>query len=373
MGSERTTAAKGLSASIGLDRGDFSLDIELEIEPGTTLALLGPNGAGKSTAVAALAGLLAIDRGRIELNGRTLDRASDPVFVPAEQRRVGVVFQNYALFPHLSVIDNVAFGLRNGGHVVTRRPTRREATSRSRALLEILGVGSIASLRPKDISGGQAQRVALARALAIEPELLLLDEPLSALDVSTRVDLRHTLKSRLQAFAGPRLLITHDPTDAFVLADRICIIESGRVVQSGTPDDIRAHPATSYVADLAGLNLLEGTSAGSDIMVDGGTAHLRSASQVTGRVLVTIRPNAVSIHRESPEGSPRNSWPTVVAGLEPLGETIRVQLGAPLPIMVDITPAAAFDLGLEVGSKVWAAVKATEIGVTSNERSVRTE
>ncbi len=358
------TPPKGLEATIGVDRDEFSLDLTLSIPAGTTLALLGPNGAGKSTAVAALAGLIAIDRGSIELAGRILDRPADAtnaaIFVPAEERQVGVVFQRFALFPHLSVVENVAFGIRHGA----QHMSKQAAHAKAMLLLEALGVGSVARSRSSAISGGQAQRVALARALAIEPDLLLLDEPLSALDVSTRAELRRTLRDYLGTFAGPRLLITHEPAEAFVLADHVCIIESGRVVQTGTPEEIRAHPATPYVADLAGLNLLAGSSDGSLLTLDGSALELRTASPRQGRVLASIRPNAVSLHATAPGGSPRNTWQSKVTSLEPLGDTVRVQLDLPLPLMVDITPSAASELGLRPGAVVWAAVKATEIAVS---------
>ncbi len=356
---------RGLRAQIGVDRGDFTLDLPLSIDPGSTLALLGPNGAGKSTAVTTLAGLRPLDRGFIELAGRTLDRADGPGhlhhLVPADQRRIGVVFQHYALFPHLSVIDNVAFGLRHGP--ADGRINKQHARTIASQWLERLGVGSLAEHRPSEISGGQAQRVALARALVVEPPMLLLDEPLSALDVTTRAELRRVLRTVLNDFEGPRLLITHDPTDAFMLADQICILEQGQVVQTGAPEEIRAHPATPYVADLTGLNLLEGVSSGTTITTASG-ATLSAATSAAGPVMLAIRPNAVSLHPDEPHGSPRNTWATTVTGLEPLGDTVRVQLGQPLPIMVDITPAAAVDLDLHIGSIIWAAVKATEVSVS---------
>ena len=219
-----------------------------------TVALLGPNGAGKSTAVAALAGLVPIDSGTIALAGTVLDDPGGGVLVPPEARSVGVVFQDYLLFPHLSVIENVAFGLRSRGVV------HDAALARAGEWLERLGVADQARSKPGTLSGGQAQRVALARALVTEPELLLLDEPLSALDVTTRVQLRRVLAEHLEGFAGPRLLITHDPTEAFLLADLIHIIEDGAITQTGTADDIRLRPRTTYAADLAGANLFLGVA-----------------------------------------------------------------------------------------------------------------
>ena len=203
--------------------------------------------------------------------------------------------------------------------------------------------------------------MALARALVIEPDLLLLDEPLSALDVSTRVQLRRTLGEHLAQFPGPRLVITHDPTEAFLLAEEIHVIEGGAVTQSGSSDDIRLRPPTSYAADLAGSNLFIGSAAHGQVTVDGHALHI--ANGATGEVLVTIRPNAVSVHLRQPEGSPRNTWPTTIRLIEHLGERVRLLTGPPLRLTVEITAGAASDLGLTEGDRVWVSIKATEIGV----------
>ena len=227
-----------LYLDITVRRGDrFVLDVELDIPAGSTTAVLGPNGAGKSTIVDAVAGLLTPDRGVIRLADRTLTDVTSGVAVPVDRRNVGVVFQNYLLFNHLDVLDNVAFGPRSRG--VGRRASRM----RAHRWLDRLDLADIATRRPPELSGGQAQRVALARALAAEPEVLLLDEPLAAVDVATRARLRRTLRGHLEQFAGPRLLITHDPTDATLLADRVVVIEDGSVAQRGEPDDIRRRPA----------------------------------------------------------------------------------------------------------------------------------
>jgi molybdate transport system ATP-binding protein len=347
----------GLQADFSVTRSDrFQLTLALSIDPGTTVALLGPNGAGKSTAVAALAGLFPVDSGGIALSGRVLDDPGQGIFVPAEERRVGVVFQDYLLFPQSTVLENVAFGLRS------RRIPRNQAHARAREWLGRLGLEPLEASRPGDLSGGQAQRVALARALATNPDLLLLDEPLAALDVTTRTELRHILAEHLDQFAGPRLLITHDPTEAFLLADRIHIIEDGAVTQKGTADDIRLRPRTPYAADLAGSNLISGiASAG---LVDTGAHTLRIADdRMEGPVLLTIHPNAISIHAHRPEGSPRNAWSTGVERVEPLGSRVRLRTGAPLPITVELTESARAEMGLRVGREIWVAVKATEIGV----------
>ncbi|HEY6608834.1 MAG TPA: ATP-binding cassette domain-containing protein [Candidatus Limnocylindria bacterium] len=345
----------GLDARVLLHRGpSFRLEISLEIQPGRTVALLGPNGAGKSTAVAALAGLLRLEDGWIRLGSRTLDEPSAGTYVPPEARRIGVVFQDYLLFGHLSVVENIAFGLRSRG------VRRAEARARATEWIERLGLDGNGERKPTDLSGGQAQRVALARALVTEPHLLLLDEPLAALDVTTRVELRRVLAEHLAAFAGPRLLITHDPTEAFLLADEIHVIEHGTVTQSGTADEIRRRPRTPYVADLSGSNLVTGMAA--DGMVDTGTHRLQTADhEIAGPVLAVIRAAAIAVHRQQPEGSPRNAWATRIVRLEHLGDRARLLTGDPLPLTAEVTEEAATELGLAVGGEVWLSIKATEI------------
>ncbi|HKX73827.1 MAG TPA: ATP-binding cassette domain-containing protein [Acidimicrobiia bacterium] len=350
----------GLAATFEVGRGaSFRLRVSLSIPPGVTAALVGPNGAGKSTAVAALAGLTPIDRGTISLAGMVLDDPDRSLYVPPEARRVGVVFQDYLLFPHMSIIDNVAFGLRSRG------VDKAAARTRASEWLERLGVSGLGRSKPAEISGGQAQRVALARALATDPDLLLLDEPLAALDVTTRSELRRTLAEHLAGFPGPRLLITHDPAEAFLLADQIHIIEGGVISQSGSADDIRLRPRTTYAADLAGANLFSAQAA--DGVAAIGTHELQIASRVSGPVLITIRPNAVSVHQHRPEGSPRNAWPTTVELIEQLGDRVRLRTGSPLPLTAEITEAARVALHLEAGASVWVAVKATEIGVEAGQ------
>ena len=352
----------GLEATIRVRRGaGFSLDLSLSVPPGRTVALLGPNGAGKSTVVDIIAGLLPVESGRITLAGVVLDDPGAGVFVPPEQRNVGVVFQDYLLFPHLSVIENVAFGLRS------RRLSRQQSMARAGDWLERVGLSDVARRRPGELSGGQAQRVALARALVTEPDILLLDEPLSALDVTTRARLRRDLAEHLDGFPGPRLVITHDPTEALLLAEEIHVLEHGKVTQSGSADDIRLRPHTPYVADLAGSNLFVGSAAGGRVALD--THQLHIPSHVEGEVLVTIRPSAISVHRRQPEGSPRNSWPTKIELIERLGERVRLRTGPPLTLTVEITEEATAALGLVEGDEVWVAIKATEIGVQSGSES----
>lgn len=347
----------GLRARFIVERSDlFRLDIDIGIEPGKTVALLGPNGAGKSTAVLAIAGLVPIDSGNIRLGDELLDDPTEGVFVPAEERRIGVVFQDYLLFPNLTVLENVAFGLRS------REMPKTTALDVARDWVSRVGLGGMEARRPGDLSGGQAQRVALARALATEPRLLLLDEPLSALDVTTRTRLRRSLVDNLGGFRGPRLLITHDPTEAFLLADDVYVIEGGVITQSGSPDEIRLRPKTKYAADLAGSNLIAGEAIDGGVQAGDVTVHIAD-HDVSGPVLLTIHPTALSIHRSEPEGSPRNSWSTVVERVELLGDRVRLRTGGPLPLTAEVTRDATHALALGPGVRVWVAVKATEIGV----------
>ncbi len=346
----------GLDARCVVVRDDFVLDVELRIAAGETVAVLGPNGSGKTTLVESLAGIVALDRGRIALDGRVLDDPTAGLFVPPEARRVGVVFQDLLLFDHLTVAENVAFGPR------ARRRWRAEAARLADEWLGRLGLAEFAERRPRDLSGGERQRVALARALAAEPDLLLLDEPLAAVDATTRGALRRILADHLEGFPGPRLLITHDPTDAFLLADRICILEGGSVTQVGAADEIRLGPRSRYVADLVGVNFWLGEAADGTVVVAGHRLSMADRA-VRGPVYVTVHPRAVAVYPARPEGSPRNTWETVVTRVEPHGERVRLQTGPPLPLTAEVTAGAVAALGLEPGSRVWMSVKATEIGV----------
>lgn len=367
-----------LQADLAVDRGGFRLEVELRVAPGETLALLGPNGAGKSTIVDLLAGIVPLDRGRLTLGDRVLDEPSAGCFVPSEDRNIGIVFQDPLLFDHLSVTDNIAFPLRHrrstlstgsAGSAGATLPVRRHGRGRRAArlavapLLHALELTELADERPDRLSGGQAQRVALARALAGGPDLLLLDEPLAAVDISTRARLRRTLVTHLDRFAGPRLVITHDPAEAIALADRLAVIENGRLVQEGRPEELERHPATPWVAALTGSNLVAGLASASLVTVEGTEFVLTTTTDVEGPVNAVIEPKAIALHRERPRGSPRNTWASTVDWVEPLGRTTRVRLADPLPLNVDITPSAAESLGLGPGSPVWAAVKATEIRV----------
>ena len=344
----------GLSARLVVQRPRFTLDVELRVAPGEVVALLGPNGAGKSTSLQALAGLVPLTAGALHLAGRCLDDPAARLLVPTADRGIGMVFQDYLLFPHLSALENVAFGMR-----VTGTP-RKQARADARLWLERMGLPDLAGAKPRALSGGQAQRVALARALATRPGLLLLDEPLSALDAGTRMHVRSDLRHHLADFDGCTVLVTHDPLDAMVLADRLIVIEQGRVVQTGTPAEVARAPRTDYVAKLVGLNLYRGDANGRQVQLVGG-GHLETADSATGEVFVTVRPSAVALHRSRPEGSARNSWSGHIAGIEQHGDTIRVAVDSEPVILADVTPAAIAELDLSLGTPVWVSVKATEV------------
>jgi molybdate transport system ATP-binding protein len=342
-----------LDAHLVVDRGTFRLDLELLIAAGEVVALLGPNGAGKTTALRALAGLDALTAGHVTLAGQDLDLPDRRLWTPTERRPIGVVFQDYLLFPHLTALDNVAFGPRR--HGVDRRRAREQATN----WLARVGLAEHAGRKPRQLSGGQAQRVALARALAVNPVLLLLDEPLAALDARTRLDTRAELHRHLAAHPGATLLVTHDPLDALVLADRLVIIEEGRLVQEGDAATITAQPRTDYVARLVGLNLYRGHADGHTVRVGDGFT-LTTTDRLHGDVFVAFPPAAVALHLHQPDGSPRNTWPATVTGIQRHGDNLRVQLTGPVVASADITPAAAAHLRLASGQPIWAAIKAAE-------------
>ena len=320
------------------------------------MALLGPNGAGKTTLLRILAGLLRPDEGRVVLDGHVLDDAGTGEHVPAEERPVGVVFQNYLLFPHLSALENVAFGLRSRG------VAKAEARVRAAEWLERVGLSEFRASKPKQLSGGQAQRVALARALATEPRLLLLDEPLAALDASTRLETRRELRRQLEGYDGVRILVTHDPMEAFALAERLVVLEAGRISQTGTPQEITERPRSRYVADLVGVNLYRGQAAGDEILI-GAAGRLVAPGAGRGEVFAVVHPHAVSLYRTPPGGTPRNIWEGTAEALDLEGERVRVRVGGPLPIVAEVTPGAVAELALGDGGPVWVSVKATEVTV----------
>jgi molybdate transport system ATP-binding protein len=346
-----------LDAHVGVTVGALQLDVELRVAPGEVLALLGPNGAGKTTVLRALAGLAVLDHGRITIDGTVMDDPATDVFVEPEHRPIGVVFQDYLLFQHMSVRENVAFGLR------ARGVARQQARTRADEWLARVALSDYADQRPRALSGGQAQRVALARALAATPRVLLLDEPLAALDAATRATVRRDLRRFLDSFDGMRVLVTHDPVDAYALADRVAIVEHGRVVQSGTLADVTAHPRSRYVAELVGVNLLSGVVHGGTLTTDAGVAVVVADAE-PGDSYAVIRPQSITLTASRPtDSSARNSWQGTITDIDRLGDRARVAVAGAVPLTAEITVAALQQLDLRPGDEVWATVKATEIEV----------
>jgi molybdate transport system ATP-binding protein len=328
-----------LARAVGSLRVELALDVERE-----TLALAGPSGAGKTTVLRAIAGLDRPDRGRIEAGGEVWFDAHRGVCLPPERRSVGLVFQHYALFPHLTVRANVAFG----------------GKDRVDELLERFGIAKLADVRPGRLSGGERQRVALARALARRPSVLLLDEPLAALDAATRATVRAELRQILRDLELPSVLVTHDYADAAALADRVGVLVEGRLVQVGRPAELVAAPATRFVAEFTGVNVLPGTArraAGglAEVALADGTRIL-SADRLEGAVGLVIYPWEVTLAREAPPDSAQNHVRAAIASIVPFGNRVRVQVG---PLAAEITAASAERLALAVGEQIVASFKAT--------------
>ncbi|MFE9824007.1 ABC transporter permease [Streptomyces sp. NPDC005791] len=325
--------------------------LTLDAEPGTTIAVVGPNGAGKTTLLRALLGLTPRAHAALRLGD------TDTGGLPPHRRGVAWVPQDGALFPHLSALANTAYGLR--AHGVPRAEARRSA----RQWLDRLGVGHLADRAPAQLSGGQAQRVALARALAARPRLLLLDEPLAALDQTTRARVRHTLRTHLDGYGGVCLIVTHDPVEAVSLADRVLVLDEGRALQDAPPGEVTRHPRSPWVARMLGRNAWPGTATAEGLRLSGGGRLVAAEPLSPGTpALAVIGPEAVSVHRERPGGSPRNVWSGTVREITASGSRLRVLISsAEAPDLVaEITPQAAAELGLAEGVPVWTGVKATE-------------
>ncbi|MFF3401897.1 ABC transporter permease [Streptomyces sp. NPDC002659] len=330
--------------------------LTLDAGPGTTIAVVGPNGAGKTTLLRALLGLTPRAHAELRLGDH------DVTGLPPHQRGVAWVPQDGALFPHMSALANTAYGLR--AHGVLRTEARRSAQE----WLDRLGVGHLARRKPAQLSGGQAQRVALARALAARPRLLLLDEPLAALDQTTRAHVRHTLRRHLDGFSGVCLIVTHDPVEAVALADRVLVLDDGRALQDAPPTDVTRHPRSPWVARMLGRNAWPGTATAEGIqLTGGGTLVVADPLPVGIGALAIIAPEAVAVHRDRPSGSPRNVWPGTVREITTSGSRLRVLITSEQApdLVAEITPQAAAELGLTDGTPVWTSVKATEATVVA--------
>jgi molybdate transport system ATP-binding protein len=345
-----------LRVEAGTRLGSLELNVALEVAAGECLALAGPSGAGKTSVLRVAAGLLRPERGRVEAGGETWLDVERGVDVPPERRRPGYVFQEYALFPHLSAWQNVAYPLRG--------VPRRERRARAQELLERLGLGELAEARPRTLSGGERQRVALARVLALSPRVLLLDEPLSALDARTRARAGRELAGVLRELRVPALLVTHDFTEAAQLGDRVGVMDAGRVVQEGTATELAAAPLSAFVADLTGAVVLSGTAhAGADglthVELDGG-GRISSTDPGDGRVAASVYPWEIAIEpaSEPDHGSPQNRVAAEVLTITAVGGRVRLGLAGPQPLVAEITLVSARALGLQAGSRVAATWKA---------------
>jgi molybdate transport system ATP-binding protein len=352
-----------LQASLQHRLGDFSLSVELTAEHRGTLVLVGESGSGKSTVLRLLAGLLRPDQGMITVDGEAWCDTGTRSWRAAPERAVGHVAQDYALFPHLTVTENVAFGLRASG------AGRREAAQRAGALLERFELTALAGRRPAQLSGGQQQRVALARALALEPRLLLLDEPLSALDVETRHTVRTELRRLLEGLPCITVFVTHAPMEALLFGDRIAVMERGRVVQTGDRMSLLKAPRSRYVATLLGLNLLPGRvqsrGPGEEVTLQTPRGVVTAMTTDPGAALfAVISPEQVTLSRDTPAGSARNHISGTIAEIlpePPYGERVRVVIGPAPAFVAEVTAGAAEQLQLEVGQPIHATFKATSV------------
>jgi molybdate transport system ATP-binding protein len=339
-----------------IDRRRFTLEACFTCEPGETIALVGPNGSGKTTALQLMAGLLRMTAGRLSIDGEELDAPDRGTWVPPERRKVGVVFQDLLLFPHLSIRDNVAYGPRRRGS------SAAGAGAVADTWLERLGVAALAREKPRSLSGGQAQRVALARALATDPRLLLLDEPLSALDAATRLEIRCELHRHLLDFDGYAVLVAHDVVDVLVLADRVVVLDDGCVAQIASPDELERHPRTRYAAALVGTNLLQGRRHGTRIELAGGVEIAAPGPGADGPVDVVVPPRAVTIMAAELPPEP-GSWQAPLAGMEAAGDEVRVRVGGPVPLVARVTLDGLHELHLSPGAPVHVRVDPATITV----------
>ncbi len=371
-----TSDLVALDAAAVVRRPGFTLDVALRVAPGEVLAVLGPNGAGKSTLLDVLVGLLRPDAGHVRVHGRTLTDATARVHVPVHRRGVGLLAQQPLLFPHLSALANVAFGPRAQG------TPRRAALARARELLDAVDAGGLADRRPGQLSGGQQQRVALARALAAGPDLMLLDEPLAALDVDATPAMRALLRRVVRdatvrdgvpdARGRAAVLVTHSALDALVLADRVAVLTAGQVVEEGPAREVLARPRSPFGARIAGLDLVPGTACPGGLRTADGLVVAGHAEQtVDGEPAVAVfPPAAVAVFGQRPHGSPRNVVPVRLAAVEPHGDLVRLRAGrrdgGPAwaeGLAADVTPGALVDLAVEPGMELWFAVKAAEVAI----------
>lgn len=351
---------------------DRGVEVEFSVSAGEVLAVLGPNGAGKSTVLHVIAGLLRPDLGVVRLGDRVLTDTAAGISVPTHDRRVGLLLQDALLFPHMSVAANVAFGPHS--RRARLRAVRSGKSDTALRWLREVDAESLADRKPRQLSGGQAQRVAIARALAAEPDVLLLDEPLAGLDVAAAAAIRAVLRRVITRIGCAAVLVTHDLLDVFTLADRVLVLEAGKITEIGPVPDVLTAPRSHFAARIAGINLVNGT-VGSD-----GALHANSgdrwhaAPAQSGdvfspeqRAIAVFPPTAVAVYRERPHGSPRNTVEVTVAELDVRGPAVLVrgaqQLDGAPGLAAEITVDAASELQLVPGDRVWFSVKAHEVAL----------
>lgn len=363
-----STPGPGLTFAGAMRRGSFHLQAEFACAPGEVLGVLGPNGSGKSTLIAGVCGLERLTSGALHVGSQLWDDGRGHTLPPGH-RRVGLMTAAGDIFGHLDALENVAFVLR------ARGVSRAKARERAQAELDQVGLGGLGHRRPHELSSGQAQRVALARALVLQPRVLLLDEPLSAIDAEGRHELRALLAERLRALDAVTLLVTHDPIEALTLADRLLVLDDGEVAQQGAPADVVRRPRSPFAARLVGLNVWRGHLDGAILTTPAGTRLLAAhpapgashesrrpgASAADHEGFGAFSPTAVSLWGERPEGSPRNTWRVVVEQIELTGTTARVHLGGEADLVADVTLDAVAALDLGRGSVVHATLKATDV------------
>lgn len=340
-----------------------AVDLDVTVGDGEVLAVLGPNGAGKSTLLSLIAGLLRPDDGRIELGGAVVSDTDSGTFVPAHARGVAMLSQQAMLFPHMTVIANVAYGPR------CKRQSRTESRATARRWLDAVDAAHLADRKPAQLSGGQAQRVAVARALAAEPRVLLLDEPMAALDVTAAPALRRLLREILRGQGRTAIIVTHDLLDALAIADTVIVVEGGRVVESGPSRAILTAPRSAFAARIAGVNLIPGVSTEPGVIRTAWGADIFGTGDLTPgtHALALFAPSAVAVHLDVPHGSPRNVIPVTIGEVDMHGTVVRVR-GVEQPdggtgLAADVTAAAVADLDLAPGRSVHFVVKAQEVGL----------
>lgn len=349
----------GVRVTARLAQRDVEFDVSLD--DGEVLAVLGPNGAGKSTLLMLIAGLLRPDTGRVELGDTVLTDTDAGTFVPTHARGVAMLSQQAMLFPHMNVAANVGYAPR------CRGLSRRTARTAARRWLDAVGAADLADRTPAQLSGGQAQRVALARALAAEPALLLLDEPMAALDVSAAPAMRRLLREVLGDTGRTAIIVTHDLLDALAIADKVIVVDRGRIVERGPVREVLTTPRSEFAATIAGVNLVSGAITGPGMLRTSWGADLSGISElpVGAPAIALFRPAAVAVHLSVPRASPRNVIAVTITELDIHGTTVRVRGVDPrddrTALAADITAAAAADLDLEPGKNVYFVVKTQEV------------